>query len=345
MKLSRPRLVAVLNALYDRGVEYISVEHPCDEIGVLLDIHLDGPLSSSVEIRVGKEEYKDRREDVRLSYDEKAYEDLPDPEDYVRLFVAAGLLEVTNHDEIHDYLDTHAYPDVAAGHSPVVAGIDANLFPLRIPAVLGIDPELPRYDNERPPITGYALSTGVKAELDWHYRQYDTKQFTYAFGKEFERLDGQPAGDNRLGVLGLYEYRQMTADRNADIVQSETGDGSIIDGYERYDEANRKRIFLLSNDYEFVRRAQDRDLYAAHVDFPAVVPRRVESTWETIADLLYVFAIRFGVVTLPKITLYGLWQKKTGRDWQAERLDVQSRSPPVTDALERNRAILDAYDE
>lgn len=40
-------------------------------------------------------------------------------------------------------------------------------------------------------------------------------------------------------------------------------------------------------------------------------------------------AIIFGVVRLPKVTLDGIWNGKTGEHWQNEQTDVISRSPTL----------------
>ena len=41
-----------------------------------------------------------------------------------------------------------------------------------------------------------------------------TDDLVAAFGEEYERLDGQPAGSNREGFLGRFEYRRLMAERN-----------------------------------------------------------------------------------------------------------------------------------
>lgn len=43
-------------------------------------------------------------------------------------------------------------------------------------------------------------------------------------------------------------------------------------------------------------------------------------------DTLYVLAILFGVITLPKATVYGVWRGKGGMDWQHERLEINCQS-------------------
>lgn len=344
MILARDHLTVLLNALYDGGATPLTVRHPADEVGELLRIDLDDPYESTVSVLADAGEYQDRRETVRGSYDEAAYDELPDPSTYVRLLVASGVEDVANRDEIETVLRRYGRPDLEAGHPPVMAGIDANVFPWRIQETLGIDPELDH--DGRPPVTGFALASGVKEELDWHYKQYHAEQVSSAFGEEFEALDDQPAGDNRSGMLGLYEYRRLMATRRTDVVECEKGDEAIVEGYRAYHyDENRKEVVLFSNDYGFVDRATEADVPAVHVTFPDDVSRRASVSWDQLRTLLYLFTVTFGVVELPKATLYGVWDGKTGRHWQDEAVRVDCRSPKVQERLERDAAVVDVFEE
>jgi hypothetical protein len=50
----------------------------------------------------------------------------------------------------------------------------------------------------------------------------------------------------------------------------------------------------------------------------------------------------FGVLRLPKVTLYGAWNGKTGDDWRQRQLEVDCRSAGVEQALRRDNAITEA---
>jgi len=56
----------------------------------------------------------------------------------------------------------------------------------------------------------------------------------------------------------------------------------------------------------------------------------------------YYLAILFGVIRLPKVTIYGVWNEKDGRRWQHEQVDLDCRSPKIAPQLERDLTILDA---
>lgn len=48
--------------------------------------------------------------------------------------------------------------------------------------------------------------------------------------------------------------------------------------------------------------------------------------------------------TLPKVTLYGIWNGKSGEDWQRRCLDVDCRSEQVHEKLRRDRVITTEYE-
>lgn len=335
--------MVLLNALYDQGVESVPVAHPCDAIGELVRVELEGDGQATVRFTQGTMTYQDNREAIPAKHGESAYDDLPDAETYTRAAVASGHVELKNHDSVEEFFQRYGYVDLEAGHEPVVVGLDANIIAWRLPEVLGVDSGTGETDeNGRRPTNGYALATGVKEELDWYYKQYNTHELTEAFGEEFARLDEQPAGANREGFLGLYEYRRLRTHRPVDIVECDTGDEAIVSGYEAYNRNSRKKALLLSNDYGFVDRAVDAGVPAQHVEYPVDVPRKSTGSWTQAAELLYYLAILFGVVRLPKVTVYGVWNGKNGRHWQHEELDLDCRSPKIEPQLERDLTILDA---
>lgn len=343
MQIERQRLMILLNALFDQDVDSIPVNHPCDEIGELIRINLEDNGQASVQFVQGTITYQDNRDAIPAKYGEAAYDDLPDAHTYTRTMVASGHIALENLDEIVEFVDRHGYADLEAGHDPVVVGLDANIMPWRLPEVLGIDSETGERDNHgRRPTNGYALATGVKEELDWYFKQHNTHELTAAFGDEFERLDNQPAGSNREGLLGLYEYRRLRTNRTVDIVECETGDEAIVEGYRKFNEQSRKKAILLSNDRGFVERSNTAGVPAQTVEYPVDLPRKVTGSWTDACELLYYLSVLFGVITLPKVTVYGVWDGKDGRHWQHEQLDVDCRSPKIQPQLKRDLRILRA---
>jgi len=344
MYLERAHVTHLLNALYTEGITSVSVKHPCEDIGELLRLDISNPVDTTVRFTQGALTYQDTREQMQTAYGERVYNDLPDAETYVRALVAAGVVDIENIDEVETFFHRYGYPDLDAGHKPIVLGIDTNLMAWRMSDVLGLDPTTYSNSAGRSPVNGFALATGVYDELNWHYNHYETRSLEDAFGPEFARLDNQPAGANREGLLGLYEYRQLRDHHYADTIESEKGDESIIEAYVEYNANNRKRVILLSNDYGFVEQARDTDILAQHISFPVDTPRRVTVTWDELHDLLYILAVLFGVLEFPKVTVYGVWNGKSGDDWKRCRLDVDCRSNRVKEKLRRDRAITTEYE-
>jgi len=343
MQIERRRLMVLLNALYDQDVDSIPVKHPCEDIGELVRIELEDDGQATVQFAQGTMTYQDNREAIPAKHGQPAYEDLPDAETYTRIPVASGHVQLANHDDVAEFIQRHGYADLEAGHDPVVLGLDANIIAWRLPEVLGIDSETGATDNrDRRPTNGYALATGVKEELDWHYKQYNTHELAEAFGEEFTRLDNQPAGSNREGFLGLYEYRRLRTNRTVEVIECDTGDEAIVSAYQDFNQTSRKQAVLLSNDHGFVDRSIDAGVPAQHIDYPIDIPRKSTGTWTQAAELLYYLAILFGVIRLPKVTVYGVWNGKDGRHWQHEQLDIDCRSPKIEPQLERDLTILNS---
>lgn len=342
MQIERRRLMVLLNALYDQGVDSIPVKHPCEDIGELILIELEDDGQATVRFVQGTMTYQDNRESIPAKHGQPPYEDLPDAQTYTRVAVASGHVQLANHDDVGEFIQRHGYADLEAGHDPVVLGLDANIIAWRLPEVLGIDSETGATDDrDRRPTNGYALATGVKEELDWHYKQYNTHELAEAFGEEFARLDNQPAGANREGFLGLYEYRRLRTNRTVDVIECDTGDEAIVASYQDFNQNSRKQAVLLSNDRGFVDRSNNAGVPAQHIDYPIDIPRKSTGSWTQAAELLYFLAILFGVIRLPKVTIYGVWNGKDGRHWQHEQLDIDCRSPKVEPQLERDLTILD----
>lgn len=78
------------------------------------------------------------------------------------------------------------------------------------------------------------------------------------------------------------------------------------------------------------------------VKFPQRVPDSVEVSWRAIQDTLYALAVQFGVLELPKVTLYGVWKGKEGQSWQDETVEIECRSPKVEPLISRDMEILGA---
>lgn len=334
LQLQRTRLAVLLNALYDTGTRTVTVTHPSDHLGDLLEFDLADPSASPVRLVSDLDEYRSACDAVQRDHGDDVADELPDPRSYAAAFLAGGLIDPPNQEAIIEFLDRYGRPDLGAGHRPVVAGFDTNLLSWRIADVLGLQP------GQESIVNGFALATGVRDELNWDYKRSDTRPLEDAFGPEFEALWNQPAGDRREGRLGENYYRQLRDHRYADEVVSDTGDEAIVAAYDEYQTDGRKDVLLFSNDRNFIERARSHRVLAQRVDLPRELPSDVTGSWTAIQNTLYVLTILFGVLSLPKVTLYGVWQGKTGQAWHDETLQVDCRSPKIEPLIERDTTIL-----
>lgn len=336
MKLGRSQLTVLLNALFDTDTRSIPVKHPSGEVGELIRIDLGEADASNVAVTLDEKEYASKRADVNRTYGEPAVTELPEADDYVKAFLAGGLISVPNAEEIEDFLQTNGYPDLTAGHEPVVAGFDTNLLAWYPYSVLGLEP------GAEAAVNGFIVVTGVFNELKWDQKRQNTEAIERAFGVEFGALWNQPAGKRRIGRLGETCYRQLRDHRYADEVVSDRGDEAIVQAVANYQTDSRKTALLFSNDRNFIERAEANRVRAQRVEFPRELPARVEGSWEAIGNTLYVLAVLFGVLVLPKVTLFGVWKGKGGQAWHDEMVKIDCRSPKVEEFLARDKKILDS---
>jgi len=344
VKLARDDLTVLLNCLYDLEADTINVSHPSNRIDDLVRFDLGDAHESKIRFTKDREDYGDARDDVRFEDGEAAHKDLPDSRDYANIFMASGVVDAENHDEVLDFLETEGRADLNEGHEPVFAGFDTNVIPWRLQRVFGLDPSKD-YGDKRPLVNGFVLASGVRRELDWDAKhdKNSTRQLVDAFGDEFKQFVNQPKGSRRVGRLGIAQYNELRNHNYGEEIRCERGDDEIVKAYDNYTEDRRRDAVLLSNDYNFVERAKNSYVPAQRVGLPDSLPRKKTASWYEIADTLYLMAVVFGVVSLPKATVYGVWTGKDGREWQDEMVKIDCRSPKLQSRIERNIEILDAY--
>lgn len=341
MRVARKDLTVLFNRLYDRGDDRFTIEHPSSDIGPLVTVELDEYDNCTVRFETRRDEYVEARQTVRNEYGEEVYEDLPEPDHYLKAVLASGIISIENFDEVRQFVERYGDPDLMAGHPPVVAGFDTNLLSWRIDQILGLrDP-----DKGVGYLNGFVLATGVRDELDWDYKCHDTDPFVDAHGPAFEEYWNQPLGSARLGRLGLLTYRKIRDIQQADEIESETGDEAIVQAYDAYDDSHRSQVLLFSNDRNFVERARSHTLLAQHIEFPHDLPTSTTATWRQLEHLLYTFAIVFGVVEVPTTTVYGVWRGKDQLDWQEQRVKLDCRSTTMEPKLEGDLSIVESYQD
>lgn len=341
MRLAREHLTVLLNRLFDAGQDRVEVEHPAGEVGTLLTIDLDAYDECTVRFDTGRDDYVEARESLRPTLPEAVSKDLPGPDQYVKAVLASGIVPIANEGEVATFVERYGDPDLLAGHPPVVAGFDTNLLAWRIDEILGLN------DPERGLgyVNGFVLATGVRDELDWEYKCHETDPFEDAFGPAFEEYWNQPIGSARIGRLGLHNYRKIRDIQEAAEIRCERGDEAIVRAYDAYDDDHRSDVLLFSNDRNFIERAQAHTLLAQRIELPSELPRRTTATWRQVEYLLFYLATVFGIVEVPKTTVYGVWRGKEGSDWREERLKIDCRSTTIDPQLEADLSVVESYEE
>lgn len=341
MHVPRHNLTVLFNRLFDRDDGTVTVSHPSDEIGTLLTVELGAHDDCVVRFDMDLDEYVAACEEIRANYPETVYDDLPPPDKYLKAVLASGIIPIANHDEVTTFVERYGDPDLMAGHPPVVVGLDTNLVPWRIDEILGL-----REPGEGVGyVNGFVLATGVRDELNWDYKCHDTDPFVDAFGSAYEEYWNQPLGSARIGRLGMQTYRKIRDIDQATEIESDTGDEAIIDAYDRYNADRRSQILLFSNDRTFIERATGHTILGQHIEFPSDLPSRATADWGDIEQLVYTLAVVFGIIEVPKTTVYGVWRGKDGHDWRQQRVTLDCRSTTLQPQLETDLSIVDSYED
>jgi len=333
MQLGVNQLPLVWNALWDAGEDRIAVEHPAEALAPLCEV----TLGETVTLRPQQvETYAAARTAAATEWGEDVAAELPRASSMCGAYLAAGVIAPANAAAIAETVEATGGADLTAGHRPVMVGFDTNLLAWRPHAALGATA------GTDAPYDGYALATGVRDELRWDAKVSDTHRLERAFGTEFTELWNQPAGQRREGRLAEVMYRRLRDRREGTEVQTATGDDAIIEGYDTMRTDQRCDVVLFSADRDFIERAQGHRIPGAWVELPRTLPARVQTDWAGLGRLVYHLAVLFGVLRLPRMTLYGVWRGKPGQAWTDQTLQVECRSPVVRAQLERDLAICEA---
>jgi len=169
----------------------------------------------------------------------------------------------------------------------------------------------------------------------------NTRQLEDAFGQEYRELRNQLKKTPRQLRLGRQYFSRLQHELYTEKIQSDMDDNNITTACEEVHQTGGFDLLLFSNDSGFISTARDRGLPSVLVDFPQTLPRKKDITWEAASTALYLHAVQFGILELPKIDLYGVWPRKRPEDWDAEKLAVRCRSPVVAKQLNRYQNILD----
>jgi hypothetical protein len=333
-KITREQLPLLFNALYSTGNKTISVDHKSDLISTLYKIELDHGNPASIRFTTDIDQYKQERNDVERHHGKQPRSEIPSARSFIGA-LTSSILEFENQDKISEQIDPFRNRRIQHSNTAALAVFDTNLIQYWPARQLGVAPELEQGLN------GYAVVTGVRDELmdyEGDEKINNTRALEEAFGDEFGELFNQPKGTPRQLRLGRQYFSRLQKELYTEKIPSDTGDNAITAACEE----SGFDLILFSNDSGFISAGRDRGLPSILVDFPESLPRKKDVTWEDAATALYLHAVQFGILHLPKVDLYGVWPRKEPDEWETDTLAVRCRSPVVEKQLSRYQNIWDA---
>jgi len=326
-KITREQLPLLFNALYSTGNPTITVDHKSTLLSTLYEIELDRGKPATIRFTTNLDQYQEERSDVERQYGEQARSEIPSRRSFLGAFTSR-VLEFDNQDEISEKIDPFRNRRIQHSNTASLAVFDTNLIQYWPAQQLGVAPE------QEQGLNGYAVVTGVRDEL----RDYDgdekinnTRALEDAFGNEFGGLFNQLKGTPRQLRLGRQYWSRLQRELYTEKIKSDKGDNEITAACEN----SGFDLVLFSNDAGFISAGKECGLPSIRVDFPQSFPRKTDVTWEEAATTLYIHAVQFGILRLPKVDLYGVWKRKESEEWESDTLAVRCRSPTVEKQLSR----------
>lgn len=322
----------VLNAIASSEDE-IWVEHLSDTIGRLYTFKVGGPHDSTIRFDQSADQYAEARSEI---IDQQAQAEVPDRNSYVRSFTTS-VLDFTNQSDIDDFVERFANRDPSAGHRDVYGLIDSNLIRWQLGDSLGIEPN---GDG----LHGSLLVTGVRDELQEYGGEEKIQSISVLkeeLHSKYGRLFNQFKGQRREQRLGLEYYQYLDKQVYSVEITSDPSDENILAASETFQQESGYDLLFFSNDANAVEMAREKNILAHRVDFPSFLGRQVTVSWSDFALLLYVHAMLFGIIRLPKVDLYGVWTGSRGDT--AGHFLVDFRSDLIRHRVERDLSTLETW--
>jgi hypothetical protein len=266
------------------------------------------------------------------------------------MFSAAGACKPIGWEDISEGILSQLDRDPLKGEKPIFLSFDTNALRRRYYTLISnLVKHRNSRDRNRPIKAGFVVSRGVLKELegfDRKYREDDIHAMAAARSIKDDSLKeffNKLKLEERLVRLGFVEYRKMSRREYFFEVEGEPGDRAILDALEQFCKGSTRDVLVLSEDSDFVERANSRRLKGVRLDLPKVIPSSIDVDWETIAQLLYVAAITFGAISIRggvTAKLFGIWSGKKAEHWNSETLRIETSSPRLEEFLRASQRVL-----
>jgi len=323
--LTRECMMILLNQAYVRG-ERILVRAPL--LGV--DILEVDPLAAKVALKTDAGDYEQRRRESEFEgSDHPTYADLK------RCLCYCGILNYENADELVNLLKNDISKDYyeQPGMRRNAIALDSNMFYNGFPSMLQkLERQLGIQSKDVLCVTAYPV---LKEVRKGKWRKYTKEVIQTArshYGSErMNRLLDELMGQNtletrisKMAVSQLSTFMKRPVHLKTDEVElpsdKEQVDLLIVDSLEQFAKQRGIRVTLLSTDKNMIDHCRlAEDVGVRILRLPADIPRVIDATDETIADLLMGLSLLFGVVELEKIGyLFGEYRGKSSENYADE---------------------------
>ncbi|WP_340098288.1 hypothetical protein [Salinibaculum salinum] len=332
IKIHRSDLNIVLNAIAKTEDE-ITVSHLSDKIGDLYTFEIGHPHNSTIRFEKTADEYGEARSTIM---GKQAQSEVPEQSSYVRSFTTS-VLDFANKSDLDNFISRYAGRDPSEGHRPVYGILDSNIIRWQLADSLGIEPN-------NTGLQGSLLVTGVRDELHRYGGPEKIKnpsELVDELHPNYERLFNQFKGQPREQRLGLEYYQHLDNQIYSEEITSEQGDASILEKCEEFKNNSGYDLLFFTNDRNAKEMAHEKNILGHLVEFSDSLPEETSASWGDFGLLLYVHAMLFGIIRLPKVDLYGVWQ--SGDDDTTGYLLVDCRSRNIKQRIRRDIAVLDTW--
>jgi len=334
IKIHRSDLNVVLNAIA-KAEDEITVSHPSDEIDDLYTFEVGAAYDSTLRFEKSADEYGEARSGIMGT---QAQSEIPEQGSYVRSFTTS-VLDFSNKSELDNFINRYTGRDPGEGHRPAYGILDANIIRWQLGDSLGIEPD-------EDGLQGSLLVTGVRDELHRYggnEKIQNTTELEEELHPNYSRLFNQFKSQPREQRLGLEYYQHLDNQISSEEITSDTGDASILESCEGFKDSLGYDLLFFTNDRNARDMAREKNILGRLVEFPSSLPEETSVSWSDFGLLLYVHAMLFGIIRLPKVDLYGVWAGSEGSTNGYFLVDCRSRN--TEQRIRRDLAVLETWRE
>ena len=267
------------------------------------------------------------------------------------LLIMAGLVFPENFDDVKRMIQDALNYSPLNGELPPVIGMDSNLFRFRFYSLYCNYIYDPKFQKR----VGFCISETVHYELNYSQKYgSDLQQILDAIPsyiispiaegaewykeivKDFSNQNKFIDRKKRLGMEELNTCIQNEIIFNCEKSQQDSdNDFLIIDEMKNFISTHDFRLFLMSNDKDFVAKAKGiPNVQPILVDYPRTrIGSEIKAKWIQFLQYIYVTAIWYGGILLidttdntnvPIAAINGIWKGKDDSDWQECRLKIKA---------------------